>query len=300
MRRLIIGAVALAALGGGLFLWWYISLLPVDSSRKTPVSFSLSRGDGVREIANKLKSANLIRDQVAFFLLVKKLGLEKNIQAGSFSLTPAMSAAEIAKKLTFGTEDVWVTIPEGWRSEEIQEYLKKQNIPGPEGVWDEEGKYFPETYLVPKNFTIDSFRRLMRETFDAKAPEVTKERLIIASIVEREAKYPQDRPLIASVIYNRLDAGMKLDIDATVQYALGYWKKDLTFEDLAVKSSHNTYLNPGLPPGPISNPGLASIQAAVSPAQTDYLYYVADKTGTSHFAKTLQEHSTNIAKYLGP
>lgn len=298
MKKLTIGAVVLLILGSGVLLWWNISLFPVDSSRKAPVNFSVAKGDGVREIANKLKEANLIRDQVAFFLLVKKLGVEKNIQAGSFSLTPAMSAAEIAKKLTYGTEDVWVTIPEGWRSEEIQEYLRKQNILGPEGVWDEEGKYFPETYLVPKQFTIDSFRRLMRETFDAKVPEITEGQLIIASIIEREAKYPADRPLVASVIYNRLDVGMKLDIDATVQYALGYWKKDLTFEDLAVKSPYNTYLNAGLPPGPISNPGLASIQASMSPAQTDYLFYLSDKAGTTHFAKTLAEHNANVARYI--
>lgn len=298
MKRLIIGASTLLVLGGGLLLWWNISLLPIDSSRREPVSFSVAKGDGVREIANKLKEANLIRDQVAFFLLVKKLGMEKNIQAGSFSLAPAMSATEIAKKLTFGTEDIWITIPEGWRSEEILEYLRQQNILEPEGVWGEEGRYFPETYLVPKQSTLDSVRRLMRETFEAKVLAITQEQLIVASLIEREAKQAKDRPLVASVIYNRLDAGMKLDIDATVQYALGYWKKELTLEDLAVVSPYNTYLNAGLPPAPISNPGLASIQAAMNPTQTDYFFYLSDKTGATHFAKTLAEHNANVAKYL--
>lgn len=303
MRRIIAAVLLAAFLLAAAAIWWIVSLRPANTAN-TPTNFVVSRGDGVRETARKLKDANLIRDQVAFFLLIKKLGIEKNIQAGTYTLSPNMTAIEIARKLTVGLDDLRLTIPEGWRSEEVVDYLKKQNISGSEGVWDEEGKYFPETYMVSKSATIDSVRALMRQTFNAKVSAITREQLIIASMVEREAKTTIDRPLIASVIHNRLEAGMALDIDATVQYAVGYtkndgwWKKELTLEDLKIKSPYNTYINPGLPPGPICNPGLSSIQAAVNPAKTDYLFYLADKNGVTHYARTLDEHNANVAKYL--
>lgn len=296
MKRILIGlGVGLVCLVG-LAVWWQVALSSVDSSNNKPVTFVVEKGDGVKEISNNLKNAGLIRDQIAFFLL-ERLFIKNPPQAGTFQLSPSFTAKEIAQKLTLGTEDVWITIPEGWRSEQILDYLKK------DGNWmADEGKYFPETYLVPKDMTIEEIRQLMLKTFAQKAPNITKDQLIIASLVEREAKNSSDRPLIASVIYNRLEIGMKLDVDATVQYALGksgnWWKKELTLEDLKIKSPYNTYTNVGLPPAPICNPGLAAIEAAVNPAKTNYLYYMHDSTGTAHFAKTIQEHNVNVAKYL--
>lgn len=291
MKKITIILVVLALSVGGFFLWWKISLLPV-SSDKTSRQFVVAKGDGIKETSKKLKDMGLIRDQVAFFIL-ERFFIKESLQAGSFKLSPSLSAYDIAKKLTLGTEDVWITIPEGWRSEQILEYL------GQKGDWRQnEGKYFPETYLIPKQMELEDIRQLMLKTFNQKVPKITREQLIIASMVEREAKTETDRPLVASVIYNRLEIGMKLDIDATIQYALGAWKKDLTLEDLKIKSPYNTYLNSGLPPAPICNPGLASIQAAVSPAKTDYLFYLSDKTGVNHYAKTLEEHNANVAKYL--
>ena len=129
--------------------------------------------------------------------------------------------------------------------------------------------------------------------------------VIIASLIEREAKLAADRPLTASVILNRLKIGMKLDIDATVQYALGYqtqekslWKKDLTNLDLEIDSPFNTYQNPGLPPAPIANPGLAAMEAVVNAPDTNYLYYISDKSGKLHLAGTIEEHNANIDQYL--
>lgn len=291
MRKIIIILVVLSLSAGGFFLWWKVSLLPVNTN-KINSQFVVAKGDGIRETSKKLKDAGLIRDQIAFFLL-ERFFVKEALQAGSFKLSPSLSANEIAKKLTLGTEDIWITIPEGWRSEQILEYLGKQ------GDWKkDEGKYFPETYLIPKQMELEDIRQLMLKTFNQKVPKVTKEQLIVASIVEREAKTEKDRPLVASVIYNRLTTGMALDIDATVQYALGSWKKDLTLEDLKIKSPYNTYINVGLPPAPISNPGLASIQAAITPAKTDYLFYLTDKAGLTHFSKTLEEHNANVAKYL--
>lgn len=291
MRKIIIILAVFALSAGSSVLWWKISLLPVNAD-KTLRQFVVAKGDGIRETSRKLKDAGLIRDQIAFFLL-ERFFVKETLQAGSFKLSSSLSAYDIAKKLTLGTEDVWITIPEGWRSEQILQYLGKQ------GDWKkDEGKYFPETYLIPKQMELEDIRQLMLKTFNQKVPKITKEQLIVASMVEREAKTETDRPLVASVIYNRLAAGMALDIDATVQYALGSWKKDLTLEDLKIKSPYNTYINVGLPPAPICNPGSASIQAAIAPAKTDYLFYLTDKNGVNHYAKTLDEHNANVAKYL--
>lgn len=290
--RLLIFFVVLIAGLISLSIWWKVSLSPVSSDKNTK-TFVVEKGDGIKEVSVRLKDANLIRSRIAFFIW-ERFFTKNSLQAGSFKLSGAMTAEEIANKLTLGTEDVWVTIPEGWRSEQILQLLGKQ------GDWTkDEGKYFPETYLVPKQMALEDFRQLMLKTFNQKTPaNLTKNQLIVASMVEREAKDQEDRPLVASVIYNRLEAGMALDIDATIQYALGYWKKDLTTDDLAIKSPYNTYLNPGLPPGPICNPGLASIQAAMSPAKTDYLFYLTDKNGVNHYAKTLDQHNANVAKFL--
>lgn len=287
-------------------LWWQVSTSPAKPKVTTTQQFVISKGDGVREIAKKLKDQSLIRDQVAFFLLIKKLNIEKNIQAGTFQLSPSMSASDIALALTSGTEDIWITVPEGWRSEEILGYLGAQGF-NTEGVdWRaDEGKLFPDTYRIPKQSSVSAIRALLRQTFDSKTTglKISSQTLILASMVEREAKFASDRPKVASVLLNRLSLGMKLDIDATVQYALGkpgnWWPKELSLEDLKVKSPYNTYINAGLPPAPIANPGLSAIQAVINPTQTDYLYYVSDKAGHLHFASTLEDHNANVAKYLG-
>lgn len=294
-------------------LWWKVSTSPVNSKATTAQQFVIARGEGVREVSKRLRDAGLVHDQVAFFLLVKyRLGIEKNIQAGTFSLSPAMSANDIALSLTYGTEDIWITLPEGWRSEEILEYLQRQTIDDGKWIIDteagkwkmDEGKLFPDTYRLPKESSIGAIHSLLRQTFDTKTTgmKIDKRTLILASLVEREAKFASDRPLVASVLLNRLDLGMKLDIDATVQYVLGksgnWWPKDLSLDDLKIKSPYNTYINAGLPPAPISNPGLSAIQAVISPAQTDYLYYVSDKAGYLHFASTLEDHNANVAKYV--
>lgn len=304
MKRLAIVVLLLLVLVGVSLLWWKTSLLPVNSSDKKTQTFIVPKGNTVREVARNLRDEKLIRDQIAYFILIR-LGLEKNPQAGSFQLSPSMSIPEIAETLTHGTEDLRITIPEGWRSEEIVEYLKKQNISGPNGDWNEEGKYFPETYLVSKSTTIDGVRQLMRQTFDRKVPNISIDNLILASLVEREGRTNEDRPVIAGILLNRLDNNMALQVDATLQYLLGYqtrekswWKKELTDDDKKVKSAYNTYLNPGLPPAPIANPGLAAINAVLNPAKTDYLYYLHDSFGEAHFAKTLAEHNANAAKYI--
>lgn len=316
MKRLLIFTFIIIFLLGGLSLWWKNGISAVNSTDKSQKIFVIPQGEGIREIAGNLKKEGLIRDQVVFFLLVKKLGLDGKIQAGDFRLSPSMTAYEIAENLTHGTLDIWVTIPEGKRAEEVAEILLK-NIPSYQDTWREtltehEGYLFPDTYLIPKDADIDLIVTLMKDNFDNKYAAIqsgktnlTREEIVImASMVEREAKFAEDRPLVGSVLINRKNIGMKLDIDATIQYALGYqtdqktwWKKGLTAQDIKLNSPYNTYLTSALPPTPIANPGLKALSAVVNPAQTEYLYYISDSSGRNHYAKTLEEHHANIKTF---
>ncbi len=317
MKRLITVVILVLVFAVVSIFWWQNGVLPVNSQNTAPKIFVVKNGQGVREIANNLKTEGLIRDPVVFFLITKKDGLDKKIQAGDFRLNPSMSAYEVAESLTHGTLDIWVTIPEGFRAEEIADILEEK-IPNYDESWrltldQNEGYLFPDTYLIPRDADIDMIISIFKSNFQTKYDSVKSlktnnlsdtQTLVLASLIEREARLEEDRPLVASVIYNRLGIGMKLDIDATLQYALGFqedekrwWKKSLTNEDKRLNSPYNTYTNPGLPPAPISNPGLSSIKAALNTTETDYMYYITDSSGKNRYAKTLQEHNGNIEEF---
>lgn len=316
MKRFATLFIILVLLTGSFLFLWNLGLQPANPTDKTTRIFVINPGSSVRVITNSLKKEGLITDPIVFFLLVKKLNLDSKIQAGDFRLSPSMNANDLAEALTHGTLDIWVTVPEGKRADEIADTLKEK-IPSYKSTWrttlgQNEGYLFPDTYLIPRDASIDMIVNQMRGNFDTKFKDVnitntqlTQEQIVIvASLVEREARLLEDRPLVASVILNRFEIGMPLQIDATIQYALGYqdndktwWKKELTRDDLKLNSPYNTYLYAGLPPAPISNPGLSVLQASANPANTDYLYYVSDKSGKNHYAKTLDEHNANIKKY---
>ncbi len=315
MKKLSFIIVFFILILGGVAAWWLNGISPVDATDKTQKTFSVKKGEGVRAVANNLKSAGLIRDPVIFFLVVKQLGLDEKIQAGDFFLSPSKDSIAIAKSLQVGTYDVQIVIPEGKRAEEVAAILEER-VDTYNDSWTSqlklhEGYLFPDTYSFPKDVAIDQVISYMRDNFESKYGELpnnsnlSKEDVVIlASLVEREAKHGKDRPLVASVMLNRLKIGMPLQIDATVQYALGYqrqgktwWKKELTFADLEIDSSYNTYTNPGLPPRPIANPGYEVLKAVVNPATTDYLFYISDKSGNNHYGRTLDEHNANIKKY---
>lgn len=315
MKRFTIIALLFVVLGGLTSLWWNNGVSAVNKNDKTQKIFVVAKGQGVRDIAKSLKEEGFIKDPVVFFLVVKRLGLDGKIQAGDFRLSPSQTAEEIARELTHGTLDIWMTVPEGYRSGEIADVLEK-NMPTYKPSWrnvlnQHEGYLFPDTYLIPKDADAQLVVSLMKQNFEKKfetianTSSLSKEAIvIIASLIEREAKFAQDRPLVASVILNRMSIGMKLDIDATVQYALGYqekekrwWKRNLTKDDLAIDSPYNMYTHAGLPPTPIANPGLAALKAVIAPTQTNYLYYISDKTGHNHYAETIESHNANIKKY---
>jgi len=284
--------------------------------------FVVAKGESRGSIAERLERAGLVRSSVTFQILVVKQGLGRKIQAGDFRLNPGMKPAEIAQELTHGTLDRWVTLIEGLRREEIAEKLAVE-LGGEQTKFNKEeflklttgleGQLFPDTYLFPKEADAARVVSMLTLNFEKKTANLKPEKkdLILASIVEREAKYEADRPIVAGILLNRLERDWPLQTDATVQYVVAtsrcplsaspcenWWKKNLMKEDLQVKSPYNTYLNPGLPLGPICSPGLAAIKAALNPTKTDYLYYLSDSEGKMHYAKTLEEHNQNIAKYL--
>jgi UPF0755 protein len=316
--RLAIFFVVVVVIATAVWGWWRDGISPVDPQDQVPVLFVVNNGEGVRAIANRLSQERLIRSSTSFYVLVKYLGIEKQIQAGDFRLSRTMNAQEIAQELTHGIVDVWVTTLEGWRVEEVAGKLTKElDIPSAEFLKvAREGYMFPDTYLIPNEATAGAISETFLRTFnqkitaqmrtDVKKTGLTFEEVIVlASIVEREGRTNEDRPVIAGILLNRLRADWPLQADATLQYALGYqsvektwWKKYLTNEDKKIKSLFNTYEHTGLPPAPISNPGISAINAVIYSQPSSYWYYLHDEQGNIHVGKTLEDHEANIEKYL--
>ncbi|MCX6731977.1 MAG: endolytic transglycosylase MltG [Candidatus Roizmanbacteria bacterium] len=318
MKKFKILFLLIALIILGIYFMYSEGSLPVDKRNTGSTIFKVEKGDGLFSVAKKLASEDLIRNKLIFTVIAFQKDIDKKIQAGEFKLSKKMSAQEVAEALTHGTVDEWITIVEGLRKEEIAQKLA-QTFTFSEISFIEqakEGHLFPDTYLIPKTATMDSIIQLMEANFQKKMAEARAERpfekrsdnevLILASLVEREAKFADDRRIVASIILKRAQSDWPLQLDATIQYGLGYqrkektwWKRDLTIEDLKVDNTYNTYERKGLPPAPICNPGLDSIKAALAAdPNTPYWYYVNDKKGRVQVAKTLEEHNENIRKYV--
>ncbi len=301
----------------GFYLFYSEGSLPVNKKSTESKIFMIKPGEPLDTIVNNLNNEELIRNKIVFYLIVKKLGLERKIQAGEFKLSQNMDGNEIANSLTHGTTDTWLTLIEGMRKEEMAQIISKTlEIPEIEiKSKTKEGYIFPDTYQVPKNASADIVLSIIKnnnkfkEAFQniKKQTKLTeKEVVILASLVEREARLPTTREKIAGIILKRYKADWPLQIDATVQYILGYqpsekswWKKSLTEDDLKIESVFNTYRHPGLPPEPICSPSLSSIEAVINAnSNTPYWYYITDGNGVMHYAVTLEEHEANVAKYL--
>jgi UPF0755 protein len=316
MKKIAIVILLLIVVILGSILWWKNGASPVDPTNKNSITFVIKKGSGLKEITNGLKDAGLIKNRIVFFLYARLNKFENKIQAGNFSLSPSMTANEIAQNLTHGILDIWVTIPEGKRATEIAEILKEK-IPTYNSSWAynlnlNEGYLFPDTYLLPKDANIETVIKLMKDNFNKKYSEINTANsklnkvqiVILASLIEREAITDNEKPVIAGILINRLNEGMPLQVDATIQYAKGkniqngkWWEPVIIEEYKSVTSNYNTYLFTGFPPGPISNPGLQALRGAANPANTDYFYYLHDKKRQVRYAKTLNEHNLNIEKY---
>jgi UPF0755 protein len=292
-------------------------------------TIQIPAGATTADIADMLIEEDVIEDRGDFLTQAEAAGIDEQLQAGIYTFERGEPVDDILSKLKQGLQDPAgvITIPEGFSIYEIadlveekteitrEEYLAAINVngrtlplKGSEAALDLEGYLFPSTYNIDQLDEADVLVDMQLDEFEnetgqlpwskSAAGGITEyQALIVASMVEREARVPEERPLVAAVIYNRISAGMKLEIDATVQYALmaqnglGVWEEELTSDDLAVDSLFNTRLYPGLPPGPICNPGVESIRAALEPAAVDYIYYVAtgDEAGHHFFTSSYEE-----------
>lgn len=294
-------------------------------------SFRVEPGESVASIGNRLEGAGIISDAQAFFDYAVYTGIDLTIQSGDFKLSPAQSIIDIAQALQkFSPSDAVLTILPGWRMEEIAASLPTSGLDiSPEAFLSAaatppqvlafaappsmEGFFFPDTYTLPRETTVDQLLDTIARNFTSKLTIDIQngfaaqnlsiyQAVTLASIVEREAIHIEEAPIIASVYLNRISIGMKLDADPTVQYALGYqfdknswWKSPLALADLEVISPYNTYLNNGLPPTPISNPGLEALMAVAYPQPSPYYYFRAacDGSGYHVFAATFEEQIAN-------
>lgn len=297
--KIILLIVLLATLS---FVGLFIYLSGPKDSKGTEKSFVIKSGQTTREIATKLEDEGLIKSS-NYFLVYAKLR-HGYIQAGVYQLSPSQSTPEICKELMGNSaSEYYVTIPEGWRVTQIDAQLGAKGIINAGEFTriaaSDEGNLFPDTYRFLPKTDPKIIRETMLENFEKKtaAMNVTQQTIIIASIVEREAKFDEDRPKIAAVYLNRLKVGMKLEADPTVQYAKGSWDPITLSDYQDVFSSYNTYLHEGLPPGAICNPGLKSIEAVLNPASVDYYYFFHKKDGRAVYSKTLEEHESNLRAY---
>lgn len=297
--------------------------------------FEIALGESPAVVAERLEKARLIPNAAAFTDFLVFRGLDTTLQAGQYTLSPRVTPLEIANTLQDATpKEITLTILDGWRLEEIAATLPTSGLEfDPEtflaaanGRPDDfpfldqlpesnslEGLLFPGSYRLPRQLAAGAVITTLLEAFQTQlTPDLLAgfeqqgldiyKAVILASIVERETVIDDEMPLIASVFLNRLAAGMPLEADSTVQYALGYqeetdtwWKVPLSLDDLQIDSPNNTYLYGGLPPGPIANPGLLALQAVAFPAQTGYYYFRAacDDSGEHRFAETFEEHLQN-------
>ena len=330
--RALIGVAVAVIVGVGVVVatasMWFRDAVYGD--RALPVQQTdviIPRGATFSEVVSELGDKGVLKHAVAFRILARLRHVDADVKAGEYRFPARQTSDEILRRLVRGEQfAVWVTIPEGYTAKEIARALAGRALGeasaydhfflhgggitvGGESTPNLEGYLFPSTYLVPTAYSPDQVARMLVDQFRRELPagaaarakalgRTVPEVVTIASLIEREGKLDEDRPLISSVIYNRLRLGMPLEVDASIEYVFPEHHDVITKRDLEIDSPYNTYRHTGLPPTPIANPGKAALDAAFRPAKSDYLYYVAKPDGHSVFAKTLQEHNANVARYL--
>ncbi|MBI3816677.1 endolytic transglycosylase MltG [Candidatus Peregrinibacteria bacterium] len=334
LPRLIIGLLILALVG---VLWYRLELRPVNASDQAGILVSIPTGSSVQGIGTILRSKSLIRSGPVFDLYARLHHLQGSLKAGTFYLRPSMSMPEIAQALVRGySEAAVVTIPEGFTVKEIDGLLAGKGLVKSGELLacaqacdfsafsflpqrkerlalrgrSLEGYLFPDTYFVVHDtLTPRSFLERLLSTFQKRVVDGLKTDLAgskhsldqivtMASLIEKETKTDVERPIVAGILWKRLDAKMGLGADASIRYAIGKPNDPLTESDLAIDSPYNLRKFRDFPPTPIGNPGLASIQAALHPNESPYFYYLHDSNGVIHYAMTNEEQNLNRAKYL--
>ncbi len=319
----IVAAGAIVAAAG---LWFRDAVYGDRSRPEVATTFIVPRGATLGDVVAGLTSAGILAHPVALRILARLRHDEADVQSGQFRFPAHQTSDEILRRLIAGTADaVWVTFPEGYTNRQIGARLAARSLVNAvafdryaartrlnvDGTWTRslEGYLFPSTYLIPVGAAPDRIARVLTDQFFRELPAnaVSKARALgldvpqvitIASLIEREAQADDERALMAGVYYNRLRAGMPLEVDATIEYIFPEHHPVITRRDLEIDSPYNTYRHTGLPPTPIANPGKASIDAAFAPVRSKFLYYVYRGHGHHAFARTLQEHNANVERYL--
>lgn len=319
-----IAVVAAVLLGSGLFLAFGTSHTIERSDRDAGenIYMVVKPGTTASEISDRLMQLGVIDSRLRFWWLMKLQGDASKFKTGTYAFTPHMDEQAVLDKLVAGdTTVVKFTIPEGFGIKEIAkrladeglvdeqeflaeakdfapyDYMKKR----PNVRYAAEGYLFPDTYVIHSDVSAEGIMKMMAEDFDTRLTPALRQQaaakglsihdlITLASLVEKEARYDEDRPIIAQVFFKRLQMGMPLQSDTTLQYLMAGPKEDVSIEDTKIDSPYNTYQHEGLPPGPIASPGMKSILAVLNPANTDYLYFVADRQGHNHYSQTYDEH----------
>lgn len=336
LTRIIILVVLLLILAAGAFFFLVDRPFNPNDENENGYMIEIPMGSSTGDIAEILEANGIIDSAFKYKLFSKINKYDGKYVAGNYSLSPKMTKKEICEILVSGkTNDTTFTIPEGYTIDDIIKSLSEQGyINAQEFIYametgdfskydflnyTEDTKYKLEGYLFPATYTLptegensveynimtsmlDAFDNMLTDEYKARAEELgysIHQILTIASIIEKEAITDEDRALVASVIYNRLDTGMTLGMDTTILYVLEEHKVDITYGDMEVESPYNTYKYPGLPPGPICNPGESAIRAALYPAESNYYYFVlSDKLdGSVKFSETFEEFEVDVEKY---
>jgi UPF0755 protein len=318
LSLLVIGLVLLTC-----YIWYHIETKAVGAGASQ--DFTIASGESSPQVATSLATAKLIRNSNAFLTYLNFHHLRPSIKAGTYALSPGDNVAKIVAIITTSSSLGRLSIPEGYTITQIEASVAQHGIPvsafkaalaethtqsglsqKPKNV-DLEGYLFPDSYSITPGVTtasilvnnmLDDFTQRVGNIYDqsfASEGLTRHQGLTLASIVEREVNRSEDRPVVAQVFLKRLQLGMPLGSDVTVQYAADQLGTSFS---TSLNSPYNTYLHAGLPPGPIANPGLSSLDAVAHPAATNYLYFVAGTDGVTHFSTTYAEHQQNVAKYL--
>jgi UPF0755 protein len=320
----------LGVVGGGLVLYGRTQLEAPATAHGAPVTVEVTSGETVDQVADDLQGRGLIRSSFWFRWFARFKGLGNDLRAGRYKLDSGMGASAIVQRLQ-GTADVAmhkVVLAEGLTARQTAQRVEAAGVgisadqylaevqsgsfdypflAGRPAGTSLEGFLFPDTYQVPDGATAHDLVKMQLEDFNQRAAPLLQappngltgyKLVVMASVIEREARYEDDRPQVAGVLYNRLARGMLLQVDASVLYGLHVFGRSPTADELKQDTPYNTYLHAGLPPTPIANPGLASMQAAAHPVATQFLFYVSDACGHNHYSTSIAQHDQQAAKYL--
>lgn len=293
------------------------------------IHVKINSGMSTGEIADQLESKGVIPSSLKFRILSRLRGYDDQMKPGTYIFVAGMTYEEVFEKILSGEKyNVTFTIPEGFGVKNIAERLYEIDLVDKEDffeaakdfepfpymkkhdnvIYAAEGFLFPDTYTIESDATVEEILDMMSREFDKKLTPAMREKAkemgltiydltTLASLVEREVRLPVDRPIVAQVFLKRLKMNMPLQTDASLQYLMDAPKEDVSIEDTKIDSPYNTYQNSGLPPGPIASPGIESIKAVLNPADTDFLYFVADRQGHNHYSSSYEEHLQLVNQY---